>query len=249
MYFLIRALGAVAVALCFAAPAAHASVVIAGTRVIFNAAEGETTVRLTNDNTRPALVEAWIDDGNANSTPDTAHTPFLITPPLFRMDANKDQSLRILYVQGAQPLPTDRESVFWLNVLEVPPKPTGPQFAGKNYLQFAIRTRIKLFYRPAKLPGDVLKAPDQLTFKAAASGRNVTLVAHNPTPYYITISSVSLGADKAGIQGADGMVAPFGDLQLPLKGHAQAPAAGTPITFVTINDYGAGDTHKGVIAQ
>lgn len=235
--------------LCLGAPPASASVVIAGTRVIFNAAEGETTVRLTNENTRPALVETWIDDGNANSTPDTAHTPFLITPPLFRMDANKDQSLRILYVQGAKPLPTDRESVFWLNVLEVPPKPTGPQFAGKNYLQFAIRSRIKLFYRPAKLPDDVLKAPDQLTFKAAASGQNVTLVAHNPTPYYITISSISLGADKTSIQGADGMVAPFGDLRLPLKGRAQAPAVGTPITFVTINDYGAGDTHKGVIAR
>lgn len=235
--------------LCLCATSATASVIVNGTRVVFPAAQGETTVRLTNNNDHPSLVEAWIDAGDFNSTPDTAHTPFLITPPLFRMDANKDQSLRILYVQGAKPLPTDRESVFWLNVLEVPPKPTGPQFAGKNYLQFAIRSRIKLFYRPAKLPGDVLKAPDQLTFKTAASGRNVTLVAHNPTPYYITISSISLGADKASIQGADGMVAPFGDLRLPLKGRAQAPAAGTSITFVTINDYGAGDTHKGVIAQ
>lgn len=243
-----RAFCAAAAALCLAVPLAHASVVITGTRVIFNAAQGETTVRLTNDNSRPALVEAWIDDGDVNSTPDSAHTPFLITPPLFRMDPDKDQSLRILFVPGAKPLPGDRESVFWLNVLEIPPKPTDTEQAGKNYLQFAIRSRIKLFYRPAKLPGDALTAPGKLTFKAMA-GQGAALEIHNPTPYFITISSLSLGANPKPVEGTDGMVAPFGDLRLPLKGVAQAPAAGTPIVFTTINDYGAADTHKAVVAQ
>lgn len=247
MNILTRVLSAAAVALCVATPAA-ASIVITGTRVIFNAAQGEATVRLTNDNTRPALVEAWIDDGDVGSTPDTVHTPFLITPPLFRMDAHKDQTLRILYVQGGKPLPADRESVFWLNVLEIPPKPTGPEYAGKNYLQFAIRTRIKLFYRPAKLPGDVLKATDQLSFKAV-TGQGAALEVHNPTPYYITIVGVAVGTDGQPDSNADGMVAPFGDLKLPLKSLAHAPAAGTPITFTTLNDYGASDSHKGVIGR
>lgn len=248
MKILPRALCAVAAALCLTAPLAHASVVISGTRVIFNAAQGETTVRLTNDNSRPALVEVWIDDGDINSTPDTARTPFLITPPLFRMDPDKDQSLRILFVQGAKPLPEDHESVFWLNVLEIPPKPGDHDSAGKNYLQFAIRSRIKLFYRPAKLPGNALTAPDQLTFKAA-TGQGAALEVHNPTPYYITISSLSLGASQKAMDGADGMIAPFGTLRLPLKDIAQAPVAGTPIVFTTINDYGAADAHKGAVAQ
>jgi chaperone protein EcpD len=243
-----RAICAAAAALCLAAPTARASVVITGTRVVFNAAQGEATVRLTNENSRPALVEAWIDDGDVGSTPDTAHTPFLITPPLFRMDPNKDQSLRILFVPGAKPLPTDRESVFWLNVLEIPPKPTATEQAGRNYLQFAIRSRIKLFYRPARLPGEALTAPAKLTFKAT-TGQDPALEVHNPTPYYITISSLSLGANARPIEGTDGMVAPFGDLRLPLEGIVQAPVAGTPIVFTTINDFGAADTHKGVVAQ
>lgn len=243
-----RAFCAAAAALCLAAPLAHASVVITGTRVVFNAAQGETTVRLTNENSRPALVEAWIDDGDVNSTPDSARTPFLITPPLFRMDPDKDQSLRILFVPGTKPLPADRESVFWLNVLEIPPKPTDPEAAGKNYLQFAIRSRIKLFYRPAKLPGDALTAPGKLTFKATAD-QGAALAIHNPTPYYITITNLSLGANAKPIEGTDGMVAPFGDLRMPLKGVAQVLAAGTPIVFTTINDYGAADTHKAVVAQ
>lgn len=242
------AICATLVSLCLWATTAAASVVISGTRVVFHAQQGEATVRLTNNNDHPALVETWIDAGDINSTPDTVHTPFLITPPMFRMDAHKDQSLRILYVPGKQPLPTDRESVFWLNVLEIPPKPAGPQFAGKNYLQFAIRTRIKLFYRPAKLPGDVLKAPDELTFKAAA-GSSAALVVHNPTPYYITISGIALGANASLDNNIDGMVAPFDDLTLNLKGLAHAPTTGTPVVFATINDYGTTDSHKGVIAQ
>jgi len=248
MRHIIAAACAVLVALCLYVPGADASVVIGGTRVVFPAGQGEVTVRLSNTAAHPALVEAWIDDGDVQSTPETANTPFLITPPLFRIEANKDQSLRILYVAGAKPLPTDRESLFWLNVLEIPPKPTGAA-ADRNTLQFAIRSRLKLFYRPATLPGDALKAPDQLTFKAVADGDGAALEVHNPTPYYITISKLSLGANGKPIPGAEGMVAPFGNLRLPLRGEAHAPVAGTPIVFTTINDYGAGDAHKGSVSQ
>lgn len=239
-------LSAALVALAIALAPAHASVVVAGTRVVLPAQQGEITVRLTNDSDHPALVEAWIDAGDLNSTPATANSPFLITPPLFRMDSHKDQSLRIIYTQGSQPLPADRESLFWLNVLEVPPKPSSTQNAGQNYLQFAIRSRLKLFYRPASLPGDAMKAPDRLVFKAATES-GAALEVHNPTPYYVTISKLSFGADGKAIDGASGMLAPFGDLRLPLKGLAHAPAAGTPVAFTTIDDYGAADAHKGTV--
>ena len=244
MKSLFCTLGAALVALVVGIGPAHASVVIAGTRVVFPAQQGEVTVRLTNDSDHPALVEAWIDEGDLNSTPENAKSPFLITPPLFRMESGKDQSLRIIYPPGHQPLPIDRESLFWLNVLEIPPKPSGPQFAGRNYLQFAIRSRLKLFYRPASLPGDVMKAPDKLSFTA----QGPALEVHNPTPYYVTISKLSLGADGKPFDGASGMIAPFGDLHLTLKGLAQAPSAGTLVVFTTINDFGGTDVHKGTVA-
>jgi chaperone protein EcpD len=239
-------LGAALVALVVGISPAHASVVIAGTRVVLPSQPGEVTIRLTNDGDHPALVEAWIDTGDLNSTPANANSPFLITPPLFRMDPHKDQSLRIIYTQGSQPLPTDRESLFWLNVLEVPPKPSGAQSADRNYLQFAIRSRLKLFYRPTSLSGDALKAPDKLVFKASG-GHDAALEVHNPTPYYVTINRLSLGSDDKAIDGATGMVAPLGDLRLPLKGLSHAPASGTPIAFTTIDDYGASDAHKGSV--
>ena len=247
MKSLLCTLGAALVALVAGIGPVHAGVIVAGTRVVFPAQQGEVTVRLSNDSDHPALVEAWIDRGDLNSTPNSVNTPFLITPPLFRMEPHKDQSLRIIYTQGSQPLPTDRESLFWLDVLEIPPKPTGPQYAGHNYLQFAIRSRLKLFYRPDKLPGDPMKAPDQLVFKAAA-GQGTALDVRNPTPYYITISKLSFGADNQPVAGANGMVAPFADLRLSLKGLAKAPSAGTPVVFTTIDDYGAANAHKGSVA-
>ncbi|HEX7340581.1 MAG TPA: fimbria/pilus periplasmic chaperone [Rhodanobacteraceae bacterium] len=244
MNFLNRALGAAVVCMCLAAPAAHASVVISGTRVVFDADAGEATVRLTNDNTRPALVEAWIDAGNMRATPDTVKTPFLITPPVFRINAHKDQSLRILYVPGQKPLPSDRESIFWLNVLEIPPKPTGAA-AHANTLQFAIRTRIKLFYRPDHLSMKRIDAPSKLTWQATAAGQKVTIKVTNPTPYYLTLSKVTVDGHDA----KTGMVAPFASLDLVLTGATHAPAKGTKVTYDSLTDFGTAAKHEGVIAQ
>lgn len=232
----VRALGVALLSLgvCISA---RANVLISGTRVVFPAKAGEVTVRLTNENTKPALVEAWIDRGDEHSTPDKVDTPFLITPPLFRMEPHRDQSLRIIYTR--EPLPDDRETLFWLNVLEVPPKPGGAQAADQNYLQLAIRSRLKLFYRPEGLREDRAKAPPQLTFQAVADGQEHALAVHNPTPYYLTLAKAQLDVDGHAYATGPGMIAPFGDLRLPLKDLHQAPAAGATVRFESINDYGA----------
>lgn len=242
-----RALGTGLLVYCLASAGASANVIIAGTRVIFPAKDGEVTVRLTNDNTTPALIEAWVDSGDEHSTPDKVDTPFLITPPLFRMEPHKEQSLRILFTQGKQPLPADRETLFWLNVLEVPPKPSGEQFQGKNYLQLAIRSRLKLFYRPDSLAGDPQKAPSQVTFKAAAGSNGATLVAHNPTPYYVTFAKVTVNASGHAYTADVGMVAPQSDLQLAVTGLKQLPA-GSAVDYDCINDFGATQSLKGAVS-
>jgi P pilus assembly chaperone PapD len=243
---LVRTFRATLLALCLAAPVAHANVLIAGTRVVFPAQDGEVTVRLTNDNSHPALIEAWVDSGDEHSTPDKANSPFVITPPLFRMEAHKDQSLRI--IATPTPLPSDRESLFWLNVLEIPPKPSGVEMQGKNTLQFAVRSRLKLFYRPAHLPGDVQKAPELVTWKTVANGSDYELEVRNPTPYHITFVQLSLDVDGKHYTAANGMVDPLGTLRLTVKGLTRAPAAGTAVAYDIINDFGATASYKGSIA-
>ncbi|KRE96629.1 molecular chaperone EcpD [Frateuria sp. Soil773] len=242
---LVRALGAGLMAFGLGLATAHATVVIGGTRVVFSGADSETTLRLSNEGNQPALVQAWIDHGDPQSTPDKVDVPFLLTPPLFRMDAHKGQSLRIVYTHEA--LPADRESLFWLNVLEVPPKPTDPESEGKNLLQLAIRSRLKLFYRPANLPGDPLKAPAQVGWKLVADGQGRALEARNPSPYFITLNAVTLDVAGKAYKADTGMIEPFGTLKLAVPGLAQA-TAGATVTFGAINDYGAASEFKGTVS-
>lgn len=226
---------------------AEASVVIMGTRVILPAEQGQTTVRLTNEGKLPALVETWIDAGDPHATPNSVHTPFLITPPLFRLNPAQEQNLRILFLPDQQTLPKDRETVFWLNVLEIPPRPTGVQ-AQSNLLQLSIRSRLKLFYRPAGLKVSSLAAPSLLTWQQSVNAHSLSLTVHNPSPYYITLTDVTLTLAGKPHPVGHGMVAPFSDLSFTLNDISQALPSGTRLTFHTINDSGASNAQQGVIA-
>jgi chaperone protein EcpD len=246
MKSLLCAIGAALIALSLGAAPARASVVIAGTRVVFPAANGEVTVRLSNEGEQPALVEAWIDDGDASSTPDTAKVPFVVTPPLVRMNAGKGQSLRLVYT--GQPLPTDRESLFWLNVLEIPPKPSAKTGEQQNTLQFAVRSRLKLFFRPAGLEGDLPTAARQVTWTVVRDGAGYALEAHNASPYHITFSKLTLTAGGTAYAGQSGMVAPQSSTRLPVAGLDRIPGAGAKLDYTVINDFGAAAPYQGTIS-
>lgn len=224
--------------LAMVTPAALASVVLTGTRVIYPESEREVTLKLTNEGDSPALVQAWIDDGNANAMPEESTSPFTLAPPLFRLDPKKGQTLRIIYLQ--EPLPRDRESLFWLNVLEVPPVASANETGPNNSLQFAFRSRIKLMFRPSGLPGDASHAPQQVTWKFVRkeSGQQV-LSAFNPTPYHITYTKVeatSQGNVYSNEAGA--MVNPGETVEFPIGEAAIAAAEPDEVRYTTINDYG-----------
>lgn len=103
----------------------HTEIVLHGTRVVYPSNAREITLQLSNNGTAPSLVQAWIDDGNAKSTPDEANVPFIITPPISRVEATKGQTLRITALPNSSQLSQQQESIFWLNVLDIPPKPEG----------------------------------------------------------------------------------------------------------------------------
>ncbi|SIT41087.1 periplasmic pilin chaperone [Paraburkholderia piptadeniae] len=214
---------------------AHASVVVGATRVIFNSQDSEATVKMSNEGKLPALVQSWVDTGNAKETPSSIEVPFTIMPPAARIDPAKAQTLRILYT--GEPLPQDKESVFWLNVLEVPPKPTG-ELADVNKLQLAFRTRIKLFYRPAGLKGAAADAPAQLSWRITQSAKTPAIEARNPTPYYVSFASLEVSAGGKTLKNDDGgMVPPGASAVFPLVGEG-IPAGGAKVHYRAISDWG-----------
>ncbi|MFC0226144.1 fimbrial biogenesis chaperone [Serratia aquatilis] len=207
-----------------------ASVVITGTRVIYPSDAKEVSVKINNVGTSPVLLQSWIDKGDTDAQPSSIQVPFVLTPPMNRVEAGKGQTLRISYAGGA--LPMDKESVFWLNVLEVPAKKQAK--ADENFLQMAFRSRIKLFYRPTGLEGNANDAAKAVTWQAQGNG----LQATNPTPYHV--SFVSLKVNGKEIEGD--MVAPRGTLTFNLPGKA-----GSKITGDFVNDYGAVNPFEAVI--
>nr|WKF59874.1 putative fimbrial chaperone YadV [Paraburkholderia busanensis] len=215
---------------------AQASVTIGGTRVVYPLEQREVTVKLDNDSRSPSLVQVWMDDGNPDAKPGEIKVPFVITPPIFRMDAKKAQTLRVMY--SGEALPQDRESVYWLNVLDIPPKADGASDA--NSLQVAYRTRIKVFVRPAKLPGNPEQAPTQLTWKVAASpdGKGQAVSVTNPTPYYVSFSEVDVESSGHVFKNEQGgMVAPHASAVLPVA-KMNAAGSGAKVHYTAISDYG-----------
>lgn len=215
--------------------AAHAAVVLDGTRVIYPSDRRDVTVRLKNMGDVPGLVQSWIDTGDPGQKPETLDVPFSITPSMFRMEPGRSQVLRLVYLGGQ--LPGDRESVFWLNVLEVPPKPADA--SQTNYLQFAVKTRIKIFYRPVQLreaPEDAVKA---LRWeRVSAEGERLTVKVINPTPFHVSFGRLAaVGGSPDGT--VNGMVAPFADATFVLKTPGMPASNVSRIQFNTINDYGA----------
>ncbi|MBH3421108.1 MULTISPECIES: fimbria/pilus periplasmic chaperone [Pseudomonas] len=218
-----------------AGSSANASVVIAGTRVIYNAPEHETTLKISNKGQEPALIQAWVDNGEANAEPSEIDVPFTVTPPLARLDPQKSQTLRIFYTGEA--LPKNKESVFWLNVLEVPPRPAADK-EDKNHLQLAIRSRIKLFFRPADLKGDAAHTPGSITWRLIRDAGGSALEAHNPSVFHASFASLEVGSGgKTATFEEGGMLAPGETRSFPLKGQVSS-GIDAKVHYRAINDYG-----------
>jgi len=220
--------------LALGAPMAGAGVIIDGTRVIYPAQEREVTVRFTTKGKEPVLMQVWADRGDIRSQPQTADAPFLITPPIFRLDPQKGQSVRVVFT--GEKLPQDRESLFWFNSLEIPPM---PKDAGRNYMQIAVRSRLKLFYRPDGLPGDLPTAVSEVRWRLVREGKGYALQGQNPGPYHLSYSGLDLEQGGRRYKAGGGMIAPFASQLFALADYP-GPAGPGRVFYRWLSDYGAG---------
>lgn len=202
---------------------AHAAINIDRTRIIFNGNERSSSIVLENQSHQlPYLAQSWIE--NAQGAKDNNY--IMALPPMQRIEPGEKSQVRLMKMDTIRQLPTDRETLFYFNVREVPPKSELV-----NVMQVAIQSRIKLFYRPEAVKprdGDIWQ--DRL--QVSRNGQTLTIA--NPTPYYITIGYMA-GDDHRSFPKFDSvMVAPFGHEQYtpPSSYH------GNEYTLGFIDDYG-----------
>ncbi|WP_321146402.1 molecular chaperone [Providencia alcalifaciens] len=160
----------------------HASLMLKKTRLIYLSDQKSANIQTVNDSEHASLVQSWIDEGNIHSTPETTEAPFIVTPPVTKIAAHDGTQLRIRFIGGD--LPQDRESVFYLNVLDISPKPQNKE--GMNIIQLALQIRIKVFYRPAALANGI----ESFINNVSALHSESQLSIKNPTPYFLNISQL-----------------------------------------------------------
>jgi len=219
------------ISLCFFSHLTVAAVSLSGTRVIYPQGKKEISLEIKNHGPQPVLTQNWIDDGNIHASPDILNIPFVITPPIARINPEQGQTLRISILENM--LPRDKESVFWVNVLEIP----AVNKTAENKLQMAFRTRIKLFYRPEGLAGQPESAAQQLTWRRISSTQ---LEAVNNTPWNVSLAGVVSGRWKA----MGDLVPAYGKKNFTVKRGSSLSSNGD-ITWTYINDYGAERSARG----
>ncbi len=197
-----------------------AGIQIGRTRVIYDSAKKEVALPVMNkESDLPWLIQSWVDTGDGKT-----HGPFFVTPPLFRLDANKEQSLRIIW-SGAS-LPEDKESLFYINIRTIPAMDKTDN--DKNRLHLIYKTRMKLFFRPKNLKGTPEEACSQLHF----SRLNNMLQITNASGYHTVFDSLFIGTSL--VRDAD-TLAPASTIQLALPGDAQS----NNVSWRCISDYGS----------
>lgn len=210
---------------------AHAGVVIGGTRIIYPGNQSEVQVTLKNkDNDKRYLVQSWV------SHIDDSKAPFIITPPIYKLDENRQTLLHVVYTGDKSSLPQDRESLFMANVKSVSAIPE--ELRDNNTLQFAIKTKLKLFYRPASLKESEAKTAWQsLQFSRSQN----QLVVKNPTPFYVSFGQLTVAgkaikpaSEKNSPSALTMMVAPFAEQRFPLPSSVKGD-----VIWTAINDFGS----------
>ncbi|MDR3430793.1 MAG: molecular chaperone [Rouxiella aceris] len=203
----------------------QAGVVLGGTRVIYKDNVKESSLRVSNSDNSPVLVQSWIETTQGTND----KSPFIITPPLFKLNGKQENTLRIIKLQNT--LPQDRESLFWLNVKGIP----STENDSKNKLVIAIKNQIKLIYRPkALLDGSSIEASKKLKWHREGN----VIKATNDSPYYINFNYVKVNGNELEMETIN-VLPPYSthNYDLPTTS-AKNKMTGTILSWQAINDYG-----------
>ncbi|MFO6296682.1 fimbrial biogenesis chaperone [Rahnella selenatireducens] len=199
----------------------HASLILNETRVVYPESKTQESVKVDNPTRINFLAQAWIENDQGQE-----EGRFTVYPPLSKISGNNASTLRIEKIDASN-LPSDRETMMWLNVKEIPQKAkeSGPQ------LVVAFKTRIKIFYRPKGIDPELHDSFTQMTWRAEPG----KLIVTNPTPYHITFDKLWGGPvsnDKNRLTA--NMVEPFSTLTISVP----ASAVVHQVHYNIINDFG-----------
>ncbi len=177
------------------------------TRIIFDGENKSISINIKNNNSKlPYLAQGWIENDSGKKI----NSPFTILPPIQRVEPSNSTQIKIETLSDIVNLPQDRESLYYFNLREIPPKSSTP-----NTMQIALQTRVKLFYRPKNIESKKNNKTWYSNITLAKSGNNA--IINNPTPYYITVIKAGNGTSSVKKDYTPVMISPFGNESLGIE--------------------------------
>ncbi|ELM3737371.1 fimbria/pilus periplasmic chaperone [Edwardsiella piscicida] len=207
------------------------SVRLGSSRVIYNPSSTGETLTVTNPQNYPILVQSQVFANDMKTK-----APFIVTPPLFRLDGQ--QQSRLLIVRTGDVGLKDRESLQWLCVKGIPPKADDVWTKDQNgkavvekkvsvNVQVSIDNCIKLIVRPENIQGQSGDVASSLIWHR--QGNQIKGI--NNTPFYMNLASLKVGGiDIHNIH----YIPPFSSYIFNLP----SGLVGNNVSWTVINDYG-----------
>lgn len=210
------------------------------TRLIYPQGAKSISAELRNtQKNEPLLVQIGISD-----SPDIrSQSPFIVTPPVFRIEPQSVNQVRIALPINL--LPSDKESVFYFHATAITAK-NGPVHSyQENNIQanisFGVGSVIKLFYRPSGLRGSPAEAQKGLQFSRVDAGLQVI----NPSSYFVSFAKIQVGEKSLPFNSPTSMMlAPGGRFTWRVSTNLKA---GSLMKWQTINDSGGIDEYSAVL--
>lgn len=214
-------------------PVAQAVVNVEGTRVIIHQGERSVSLTLSNSEKQPTMVQIWSDNGDPLTPPEKTTTPLIAVPPVFSMKPGEVRVVQ-LFLTSTGALSKDKESLFWLNIYQIPPNTA--RVSGTRQVVLPLRLRMKVFIRPEGVDDPVEQDGNKLRFSLQTTQNGQQMVVTNPTSWHMTLTNMSfVGSRIGGV-----MVEPASSVSIPV-----APGKGArPWSYELINDLGTRWTYS-----
>jgi len=198
------------------------SIHLGATRVIYHEKSQGADIQVSNPQDYPVLIQSVTKNEDKKTD-----APFIVTPPLFRLEAKQQSRLRIVRTGGD--LAQDRETLQWVCVKALPPvldEDKKQVNTASLEINLSINTCDKLIYRPESVKGKPETVAGSLIWARTDEGVKVT----NPTGFYMNIKSLVIDGKEVRYPE---YVSPFSS-----RTYKVASAAHGPVQWKIVTDNG-----------
>ncbi|HHR6132090.1 TPA: fimbria/pilus periplasmic chaperone [Providencia alcalifaciens] len=162
------------------------------TRIIYKSNSPSAEIQVENPQKYPILIQSEVFDEDKYNK-----APFIVTPPLLKLDENQKVALRI--IKKNVEINSHQESLYWFCVKGIPPiddidndiDKENRHESGLN-VNLSINSCNKLIYRPPILSG----TPEEDAGKISWRKEGSKLIVSNPTPYYMNFYSILINGHE-----------------------------------------------------